>query len=106
MKTLNKVLNEGRKERETQFGFSPNPVVKCKDGYQVSIQCSKGTYCTPRQDYANVDSYTAFELGFPNEHDDLIEGYAKEQNNQTDTVFAYVPSKVVEDLLEKHGGAV
>ena len=107
--TLNELLNRGRIDRATILGentilMAPAPLVECVDGYKISIQASENAYCNPRVTDMDVSVYVSFELGFPSEHDDLIEDYAEESNNQTDTIFAYVPRKLVEELLAKHGG--
>ena len=108
--TLNECLNSGREERgETIRGrlfVGPNPRVECVDGYSISIQCQKTSYCSPRTDLLDVSEYTAFELGFPNQVDELIEEFAEEEGNQTETVFPYVPREVVEALISKHGGII
>ena len=44
--------------------------VKCKDGFEVSIQADSGAYCCPRSDAA--ERYIEVELGFPSCKDDLI----------------------------------
>lgn len=77
------------------------PVV-CADGFKVSIQASKMHYSWPRD---NVRAYKACELGYPSEADDLIKEYA-EGEDYTNTVYGYVPAKVIQALLEKHGGIV
>jgi hypothetical protein len=105
------------------------PRIICQDGYSVSVQASEHMYCEPRytqwqnEDGWNVingnnwlssdtpsnfetDHFTPYEsveLGFPSEADDLIYEYA-EGNDYTSTVYGYVPVKIVEQLIEKHGG--
>ena len=77
----------------------------CKDGFNVSVQASKTHYCSPRD---NNGPYDAVELGFPsrtmgkafNEYKD------DSRSRQTDTVFAYVPVYLIEELLAKHGGII
>ncbi len=73
----------------------------CNDGFSISVQANRYTYCTPRQDRAWP--YSEVELEFPSELDELIEEYA-ETEGTTQTVFGYVPIKVVNQLIEKHGG--
>ena len=78
--------------------------VFCSDGYNVSIQAGDGKYCHPRDDYG---PYTEVELGFPNQPDPMLDGYAEDGNaDPTDTVYPYVPVRIVRDLVVKHGGAV
>ena len=104
---LNEYLNKGREKRYSCFGgvviLACNPLVRCKDGYSVSVQCQEHSYCYPRQNLPDVSAYTSFELGFPSEIDDTISKFAEEEDT-LDTVFPYVPRSVVEELIRKHGG--
>jgi len=75
----------------------------CADGYSVSIQAHKTGYCTPRN---NEGPFTEVELGFPSASDELILPWAEDRLDPTGTVYAYVPSEVVLELLLKHGGLV
>tara|TARA_B100000242_G_C42907188_1_gene420677 strand:+ start:483 stop:776 length:294 start_codon:yes stop_codon:yes gene_type:complete len=77
--------------------------VFCKDGFNVSIQAGEGLYCTPRN---NKGPYSHLELGMPSHPEELIIGYAEDPDRPTDTVYAYVPSTVVWELIAKHGYAV
>lgn len=80
------------------------PAVICKDGFQISIQASESHYCTPRTN--TEKEYTAVELGYPSEPDDIIKEYAEDSDQLTRTVYGWVPVTVVDELLEKHGGIV
>jgi len=76
--------------------------IKCVDGYSVSVQGGDMFhYCAPRE---KCNYYEAVELGYPSVHDELIQEYAEDPDDQTETVFAMVPIAVVETLIEKHGG--
>lgn len=105
------------------------PRIVCNDGYSVSVQASEYTYCEPRYtQWQNEDGwqvingnywsssktpmnfetdhftpYESVELGYPSEADELIYEYA-EGNDYTSTVYGCVPVKIVEQLIEKHGG--
>lgn len=91
------------------WAVNPNGVrlpVVCADGFRVSIQASKMHYSWPRD---NVRAYKACELGYPSEPDDLIKEYAEQhlgENNYVDCVYPFVPAKVIQALLDKHGGIV
>ena len=43
--------------------------VVCADGFEMSVQASRGHYCSPRED---VGPYTTVEIGFPNRRDELL----------------------------------
>ena len=78
--------------------------VVCADGFRVSIQASSHHYCAPLDQRHNDGGYDLFELGYPNQQDDFIQPFAESPDNPTQTVYGFVPYKVVEKLIEKHGG--
>lgn len=75
--------------------------IECKDGFSISVQANKYTYCEPRINKGWP--YSTVELGFPSALDDLIEDYSEEPG-KTQTVYPYVPIDIVNQLIEKHGG--
>lgn len=78
------------------------PRLYCNDGYSISVQASKFHYCRPRLD--GLQDYESVELGFPSMEDELINEYAENDFDYTDTVYGYVPIEIVEKLIKKHGG--
>tara|TARA_Y100000593_G_scaffold77518_1_gene143548 strand:- start:459 stop:773 length:315 start_codon:yes stop_codon:yes gene_type:complete len=78
--------------------------VICRDGFRVSIQASRGNYCSPRIDDASL--WSSVELGYPSEADYLIIEYAEDKDKPTETVYGWVPVDTVYLLLTKHGGVV
>ena len=80
------------------------PFVIMADGFTVSIQASETHYCEPRAN--EMKFYSEVELGYPSATDELIVKYAEDQENPTDTVYGYVPTSIVDKLIEKHGGIV
>jgi len=86
------------------MGFMKNyKPVTCADGFRVSIQASDGKYCCPRNDDG---PYIEVELGFPSQREPMIMKWAEDKNQPTATVYGYVPSVVVLEMLLKHGGMV
>jgi hypothetical protein len=81
----------------------PAPQIMCRDGFTVSVQAGEYSYCQPRN---NDGPYTHLELGFPNMPDELIQVYAEDPDQPTDTVYPQVPLEVVLALIVKHGGLV
>ena len=81
-----------------------NRKVVCKDGFSVSIQAHKRAYCTPREN--NAQSYSSVELGYPSRPDSLIQEYADDPSNPTQTVYGYIDVNTVYLLLTKHQGVV
>ena len=84
--------------------MSSNKRIECADGFSMSVQANSSAYCNPRSD--NAASYDEVEVGFPNKPEPLLESYAENPANLTETVYGWVPSEVVLDVLAKHGGIV
>ena len=76
--------------------------VKCADGFHMSVQASEYTYCTPRINDAR--HYSAVEIGFPSEREEMIMNYAEDANNPTGTVYGWAPVEIVDAVIAKHGG--
>ena len=92
-----------------------NPRIVCADGFSISVQAQKGSYCTPRCDNPGK-AYTHVECGFPSSTplSDDLKAYAEafygcgdeSECDFTDTVYGYVPVEIVELELQQHGGIV
>lgn len=79
--------------------------VVCEDGFSVSIQASRYSYCEPKQD-DYVAGYASVELAFPNRPCPFIVDYAEKPEDLTQSVYGYVPAHVVKKMLAAHGGIV
>ena len=83
------------------------PKIVCSDGFTMSVQVGHSLYSTPKK---VAKRYSAVEIGFPSEDEPLIEKYAESYYDPdvdfkyTETVYPYVPVKVVNQVLKKHGG--
>ena len=85
------------------------PHIVCSDGFEMSVQVGYNLYSEPKK---VAKRYSAVEIGFPSDHEPLIEKYAEtfykedemDVTDYTDTVYPYVPVKVVNQVLKKHGG--
>ena len=82
------------------------PKIICVDGFSMSVQVGFSLYSTPKK---VAKRYSAVEIGFPSEHEPLIEEFAEtfhqeDEGDYTDTVYPYVPVKIVDKVLKKHGG--
>ena len=85
------------------------PQIVCSDGFTMSVQVGYSLYSTPKK---VAKRYSAVEIGFPSDHEPLIEEYAEtfykddgeDVTDYTDTVYPYVPVKIVNKVLKKHGG--
>ncbi len=83
------------------------PHIVCEDGFTMSVQVGYSLYCTPKK---VAKRYSAVEIGYPSEPEELIKEYAEfapfdeDTTDYTDTVYPYVPVKIVDKVLKKHGG--
>ena len=82
------------------------PPIVCVDGFTMSVQVGYSLYSTPKK---IVKRYSAVEIGFPSDHEPLIEEFAEtfhqeDVTDYTDIVYPYVPVKIVNKVLKKHGG--
>ena len=83
------------------------PKIICSDGFTMSVQVGSSLYSTPKK---VAKRYSAVEIGFPSEDEPLIEKYAESYYDPdvdfkyTETVYPYVPVKIVNKVLKKHGG--
>jgi hypothetical protein len=97
------MINEYLKAKRNPLSLcSPVPQITCVDGFKISVQASSVHYCQPRED--NAPQYTEVECGFPNAEPELILEYAENPDDPTETVYAYVPIELVEQLITLHGG--
>ena len=92
--------------------------IVCADGFSVSVQASSSNYCSPRADEGPWESV---ECGFPTEKDSVLQEYAEDPNagttrvgpngedvetGQIQTVYGWVPSQIIMQIIESHGGMV
>ena len=100
--------------------FKLNPRVVCEDGFSMSVQATRGSYCEPRIDGA--DSYTSVEVGFPTEQCVVLREYAENpragttvtdhltgeviETGQVQTVYGWIPVGLVRQVIANHGGMV
>lgn len=84
--------------------------VVCADGFSVSIQASDFNYCSPRD---CIGPWTSVECGFPTAKDPILEEWAEDpraeickESGEVQTVYGWVPSETIMQLIEAHGGMV
>lgn len=77
------------------------PVMKCYDGFSMSVQAGEYHYCSPRN---SVGPYTSVEVGFPSERVESLMEYAEQPDKPTGTVYGWVPIEVIVDIINEHGG--
>ncbi len=81
-------------------GFK-RPRLKCRDGFAMSVQAGEDRYSTPREDYG---PYSEVEVGGLSEPEELLEPYKEPGMPTGYALYGYVPIKVVDRVIEKHGG--
>ena len=80
------------------------PHIVCTDGFTMSVQVGYSLYSTPKK---VAKRYSAVEIGYPSEHEPLLEKYVESfytEPDYTDSIYPYVPVKIVDKVLKKHGG--
>ena len=102
-----KVLYEGEDSLMKHMMTSSRlPHIVCSDGFEMSVQVGYHLYSEPKK---VAKRYSKVEIGFPSEHEPLIEEFAEtfhqeDEEDYTDMVYPYVPVKIVNKVLKKHGG--
>jgi hypothetical protein len=81
--------------------FYRRPRIHCNDGFNFSVQGGEGNYSTPRR---NDKEFMQMEIGFPSEVEELILDFAEDRDNPTETVYGYVDNKLIQQVIDKHGG--
>lgn len=79
--------------------------ITCNDGFTFSCQASGDHYCSPKEYGLPAKDYDAWEIGYPSAPDHALVPFIEDDDrDSTDSVYPYVPTDVVLDLIEKHGG--
>ena len=97
------IVNEYMKNNRATDWFGVKRLY-CNDGFSMSVQAHKYNLCSPRVNPEETDCYDQVEVGFPSDREELLMEYVEDYDNPTDTVYAYVPVEVVQEVIEKHGG--
>ena len=80
------------------------PHIVCTDGFTMSVQVGYSLYSEPKK---VAKRYSKVEIGYPSERESLLEEYVESfyvTPDFTDSIYPYVPVKVVAKVLKKHGG--
>ena len=82
------------------------PHIVCMDGFTMSVQVGYSLYSKPKK---VAKRYSEVEIGYPSEHEPLLEEWAETifedgSIDYTNTVYPYVPVKIVDKVLKRHGG--
>ena len=97
------VLNEDPSMRHIMTS-TRLPHIVCVDGFTMSVQVGYSLYSKPKK---VAKRYSEVEVGYPSEREPLLEKYVEspfKEPDYTDSIYPYVPVKVVDKVLKKHGG--
>lgn len=84
--------------------------VRINDDLFISIQASRGHYCTPRETLSNLEEYTHMEFALMNEKGDFVSvreacpHFSKLDEIETyfeGSVYPYVPVGLINDLFNE-----
>ena len=98
-----KVLNEDPLMRHMMTS-TRLPHIVCVDGFKMSVQVGYSLYSKPKK---VAKRYSEVEIGYPSEREPLLEKYVESfytEPDYIDSIYPYVPVKVVDKVLKKHGG--
>lgn len=77
----------------------------CNDGFSFSCQASGDHYCSPKEYGLPANAYKSWEIGYPSEKEHTLLPFVEDEDrDSTNSVYLYVPTDVVIDLIVKHGG--
>jgi hypothetical protein len=111
MRTPLAILTDGRGNDAKEYTTGPGyrfanslPRIECADGFSLSVQAGRLLYSRPRED---AGPWTHVEVGYPSAVPEPWadwETYCEEPSRPEGTVYAYVPIRLVLDLIDLHGG--
>ena len=97
------VLNEDPSMRHIMTS-TRLPHIVCVDGFTMSVQVGYSLYSKPKK---VAKRYSEVEVGYPSEREPLLEKYVEspfKEPDYTDSIYPYVPVKLVDKVLKRHGG--
>jgi hypothetical protein len=96
------------------FHYPPtHNVIRCRDGFEMSVIAGALTYSTPRGEYRlplmeeAATPFSRVEVGFPTQRPepwDEWQSYQDGEGPPTHSVYGYVPVDMVRRLVASHGG--
>lgn len=84
--------------REGASPIKGRQVITCADGFSLSINASRGGYCTPR---ADTGPYVSVEVGYPS---GPVPAEWQQYATDSAEIFGWVPVETVRALIASHGG--
>lgn len=111
--SLADIKREGTSRPDFSRTGKPTNIIRCADGFSLSVVAGAGAYCSPRPGFAEASDYegpyTSAEVGFPSARPEPWSDWAPLAENAdipTQTVYGWVPFELIEALIALHGGEV
>lgn len=79
------------------------PRVECADGLTFSMQADSSLWCSPRN---SIGPWQAVEIGLPSRPVAKFEPYRMFDNEPMSSVYGYVPTVCVAEVIAEAGGLV
>ena len=95
-----------------EFRLNPNNISKnkirkpivCRDGFKMSVQASDACYYEPRANLAD-GNYSEWEVATKIADEAILLPFIEgEGGEETTNVYPYVPTEIILEVIEKHGG--
>jgi hypothetical protein len=83
--------------------FSRLPMVRCANGFTMSVQYGSGLYCSQYMTDFPVEPKTC-EVGFPSRCVKALEPYREGADKPTKSVYGWVPLAVIVEIIDANGG--
>lgn len=77
------------------------PNIVCADGFEMSVQASPEHYSWPRE-YLEDGSYSCWEVGYPSQASKQLTQFG--DRGEMSVIYLFVPTDVVNALIESHCG--
>jgi hypothetical protein len=86
--------------------ISYNPIIRCVDGFEISVQAFDGSYCQRNTDGKLITVECGFPTATPKTAELRNHAELYGTSDYTETVYPYTPIEVVQAELATHGGIV
>ena len=83
-----------------------NPIIRCVDGFEISVQAHNGSYCQRNTEGKLVTVECGFPTTTPKTGELRNHAELCGTTDYTETVYPYTPVEVVQAELDAHGGVV
>lgn len=79
------------------------PRIHCQDGFSISVQINKYSYCSSENGYRQLGKvWQTAEWGFTSEQEDLLASDGEDEN--TTSAVGESTIELLQQVIDKHGG--